>query len=460
MKFLSLLGKVSSGVLITIASFSSQAQGEPVSIDQLLNLVEQGQARDNQIFRQRLAEFNGSKDQQEKLLRDANSERSQLEKISANKEQEFRDQEKTIADAQEKLAERLGSLKELFGVLQQVAGDTKAVFEGSVISSQVDNRDKFLTDLIKTAGSSSTLPSIENLEQLWFEMQREATLSGQIAKYQADVVLPSGETVNQEIVRVGGFNAINTGNYLNWDLETKRLVQLDKQPGGRYNNPAADLYNSELDLNGFWIDPSRGQLLQIMGQSPELNDRIDQGGVVGYIILALGAIGILIALWRMFILYGERGRIRTQMETNTANDNNALGRLMATFESKKDADTETLELHLGEAIASELPRLMRGIGWIKIISVVAPLLGLLGTVTGMIDVFETMSLFGTGDPKLMAGGISQALITTVLGLVAAIPCVFLHTMTSNRSRELIMILEERATGILARQSEQTLPKVA
>jgi biopolymer transport protein ExbB len=237
-------------------------------------------------------------------------------------------------------------------------------------------------------------------------------------------------------------------------------VELDKQPGSRYTDPAAELASaSGTDLTGFWIDPSRGQLLKIMGQSPELGDRVDQGGVVGYIIIVLGAIGIALALWRMVVLYSEGAKIRAQMDNETANENNALGRVMAVFNANKNADTETLELHLGEAIAAEIPRLTRAIGWIKIISVVAPLLGLLGTVTGMIDVFETMSLFGTGDPKLMAGGISQALVTTVLGLVAAIPCVFLHTLTNNRSRELMMILEERATGILARQSEkQTKPQ--
>ncbi|MDF1762483.1 MAG: MotA/TolQ/ExbB proton channel family protein, partial [Oleibacter sp.] len=366
----------------------------------------------------------------------------------------FRNNEIAITESQERLNERLGSLKELFGVLQQVAGDTEAVFEGSVISSQLPDRNVFLRELIRTAGSSSELPSIENLEQLWFEMQREATYSGTIAQYQADVVLPSGETVQRDVVRVGGFNVIADGRYLNWDLESGRLVELDKQPGSRYTDPASALESASGNtLTGFWIDPSRGQLLKIMGQSPELSDRIDQGGIVGYIILALGAVGILLAIWRMIVLSIETGRIKAQMKSETANEDNALGRVMNVFNANKSAGTETLELHLGEAIASEIPRLMRGISWIKIISVVAPLLGLLGTVTGMIDVFETMSLFGTGDPKLMAGGISQALVTTVLGLVAAIPCVFLHTLASNRSRSLIMILEERATGILARQSE-------
>lgn len=428
---------------------------EPVSVNDLLNLVQQGQARDDQEFRQRMARFNQSKAEQDRMVAEAKAERSRLEQLSAQKEKDFQANETRITEAQERLNNRLGSLKELFGVVQQVAGDTKSVFEGSVVSSELPGREEFLTDLIRTAGSSSRLPSIEQLERLWFEMQREMTFSGRIATYSAEVVLPSGETVQMPVIRVGGFNAVADGKYLNWDLEARRLVELDKQPGGRYTGPISDLEEaSGTELTAFWIDPARGQLLKIMGQSPELGDRIDQGGVVGYVILVLGFIGIALAVWRMVVLYGEAGKIRKQMASDTPNEDNALGRVMAVFNANKKADTETLELHLGEAIAAEIPRLTRGIGWIKIISVVAPLLGLLGTVTGMIDVFETMSLFGTGDPKLMAGGISQALVTTVQGLVAAIPCVFLHTLTNNRSRELIMILEERATGILARQAEQ------
>jgi len=456
MKFRTL---IAGGLMAAMMPFTAAA--EPVSMDELLNLVEAGQARDDQQFRQRLNEFNSSRERGLEMVQEAVAQRAQLEELSAEKEAQFRENEQAITDAQNQLNERLGSLKELFGVLQQVAGDTKSVFEGSVISSEVPGRDEFLTDLIRIAGSSSELPSIEQLERLWFEMQREATFSGRIASYPAEVVLPSGETVTRDVVRVGGFNAVAGGNYLNWDIESARLVELDKQPGSRYLAPAAELEGASGDaLTGFWIDPSRGQLLKIMGQSPELGDRVDQGGVVGYIILALGAVGILLALWRMIVLNAEAARINKQMKSETADENNALGRVMAVFNANRKSDTETLELHLGEAIAAEIPRLTRGIGWIKIISVVAPLLGLLGTVTGMIDVFETMSLFGTGDPKLMAGGISQALVTTVLGLVAAIPCVFLHTLTNNRSRSLIMILEERATGILARQSEQQQTKAA
>lgn len=439
---------------VALGAHSVQA-AEPVSVDSLLKLVQQGQARDDRDFRERLNRFNQDKAQQEKMLAEAQRERSALESESASKEQQFQANETKLAEAQARLTDRLGSLKELFGVLQQVAGDTSAVFEGSAISAELPGREAFLRELIITAGSSSKLPSIEELERLWFEMQREMTYSGRIASFQADVILPSGDSVKKEVTRIGGFNVVADGKFLNWDLESRRLIELDKQPGSRYTGPITALENaSGTNLTGFWIDPARGQLLKILGQSPELAERVDQGGEVGYVILALAVIGILLAVVRWFMLIVEGLSIRKQMKSDTPNEGNALGRVMAVYQANKAADVETLELHLGEAIASEIPRLTRGIGWVKIISVVAPLLGLLGTVTGMIDVFETMSLFGTGDPKLMAGGISQALVTTVEGLVAAIPCVFLYTLANNKSRELILILEERATGILARQSEQ------
>jgi biopolymer transport protein ExbB len=445
---------------LVMPCFAEQSQN--LNMDELLTLVKKGQARDNSEFEARFKRFKIAKFEQDKLLSESMAERTRLENVSAQKEKVFGENEEKINAAQERLTKRLGSLKEMFGVLQQVAGDTKGVFEGSVVSSQVQGREVFLTDLIRLAGSSSELPSVANLEQLWFEMQREMTLSGDVAQYQTRVVLPSGETVSKQVIRVGGFNVVADGNYLVWDVEAKKLVELDSQPGSRYNGPAEELVNATgAELSAFWMDPSRGQLLRIMGQSAGLTERISQGGVVGYIILALAIIGVILSFIRMAILQGESKRIKQQMDDQTARTDNALGRVMNAYQANKGADTETLELHLGEAISAEIPRLSRGINWIKIISVVAPLLGLLGTVTGMIDVFETMSLFGTGDPKLMAGGISQALITTVLGLVAAIPCVFLHTMTNNKSRELIQILQERATGILARKAEeQHLAKAA
>jgi biopolymer transport protein ExbB len=127
---------------------------------------------------------------------------------------------------------------------------------------------------------------------------------------------------------------------------------------------------------------------------------------------------------------------------------------MSVYTDNKDIDIETLELKLDEAILRESAPLETGLNFIKVLYVVAPLLGLLGTVVGMIATFQMITLFGTGDPRMMAGGISTALVTTVLGLVVAIPLTLLHAFLQGKSKALIQILEEQAAGIIARLAER------
>jgi biopolymer transport protein ExbB len=181
---------------------------------------------------------------------------------------------------------------------------------------------------------------------------------------------------------------------------------------------------------------------------------VDQGGTVGYIILALGAIGLLIALERFVSLTLMGAKVKRQLKHTEARGDNPLGRVMAVQDKYPQVDTETLELKLSEAILREIPSITRNLTFIKIISVVAPLMGLLGTVTGMINTFQAITLFGTGDPKLMAGGISQALVTTVLGLVVAIPMTLLFAQLNTRSRSIVHVLQEQASGIIAERSER------
>lgn len=442
--------------LAAMATFSCvvHVQAEEINVDALLELVKQGQARDNNEFNERVKKFTANKAEQESLLAQAIADREHLQNDSASKESRFADNEAKLADAQDRLNVRLGGLKELFGVLQQVSGDTKSLFEDSVVSAELPGRDVFLTGLIAKSGSATELPSMAELEKLWFEMQREMTYSGRVSAFTTDVVMPTGTTDKKKVVRIGGFNLVADGKYLTFDFETQKVIELPNQPGSRYLDSIPELEQAQGDvLTGAWIDPSRGQLLRILGQSAGFTDRLEQGGTVGYVIMVLGIIGLLISAVRIVILRMETHRVHVQMKSDVPDEKNPLGRVMKVFNQYQHVDIETLELHLAEAISAEIPKLTKGISWIKIVSVVSPLLGLLGTVTGMIDVFEVLSLFGSGDPKLMANGISQALVTTVQGLVVAIPCVFSYTMANNLSRNLIVILEERATGILARKSE-------
>jgi len=257
-----------------------------------------------------------------------------------------------------------------------------------------------------------------------------------------------------EVVRVGSFNVVNENGYLKYNAKDGSLAELARQPEGRYTSSAKDMLSADSGPVTFGVDVTRGTILGLLVESPTIKDRIEQGGIVGYCIIALGIVGLLIAIWRWFGLSGDSRRVAAQLKRETASTDNPLGRVLAAYESNRGADTETVELKLSEAALKEMPGLTKGLLFIKVVSAVAPLMGLLGTVTGMIKTFQVITLYGAGDPKMMAGGISQALMTTVLGLVVAIPMVLLHTVVSGQSRKIINILQSQSAGIVAQHSER------
>ncbi|HEX7048367.1 MAG TPA: MotA/TolQ/ExbB proton channel family protein [Gammaproteobacteria bacterium] len=450
-----------AGVLL-LASAPTMAQEENAATSprELLELIEQGRARDAVEQRQRLEEFLGEEARQEQILRERQAELARLEALSSELESRFQSREQDVAQLETQLDTRLGSLKEMFGVLQQVAGDLRGTVNASVISSQYPEREAFLDQLIEKAGSSSTLPSIAEIERLWFEMQRETVASGEIVRYDAPVTTVDGEVREQSVVRIGAFNVISSGEYLHFVPETNRLGELARQPGARYLSTAEDFAAAKEGLNAFWVDPSRGALLSLLIQAPGFSERVEQGGTVGYIIIALGLLALALAAERFIVLWRIDRKVTRQIMAKEPRDDNPLGRIMLTYEKYRRTDKETLELRLGEAIVQETPKLSRFLPFLKITAVVAPLLGLLGTVTGMINTFQAITLFGTGDPQIMAGGISQALVTTVQGLCVAIPAVLLHTLVNSRSRRIVQTLEERAVGIVAEHAEQDAGHVA
>jgi biopolymer transport protein ExbB len=445
------------GVAVPVA-----AQQPAQSIDDLLKRVQQGEVTEKRENREREQRFQQDKTSQQKVLADAQAQRAGLEQRSDALETQFEENELRVADLTEQFDKRLGSLKELFGVLQQVAGDTRAQFENSITSTQPSIRDgndpdrvQFLADLSAKMGTASKLASIEEIERLWYEMLNEMQETGRVVSYRAPVILGDGQQTELDVTRVGVFNLITDGKYLQYTPETGNITELARQPQQvRFVKTTADLANADSGMVTFALDPTRGQILSLLIQEPDLRERIDQGGTVGYIIIALGAIGMLLAVWRWVALFITGTKVRAQLKKETPSTDNPLGRVLKVADDNRGVDRETLELKLGEAIYKERPALDRALPFIKIISVVAPLLGLLGTVTGMIVTFQAITLFGTGDPKLMAGGISQALVTTVLGLVVAIPTVLLHTLVSGRSRSIQQVLQEQAAGIVAERDEQ------
>lgn len=431
--------------ILIVPSVSSAA-----TLDELLQKVRQEGAVQTEENRKREAEFVQKRNQQKALLNKAKAELTAQERITAKLTSQFESNEKVLTKLEDELTIAMGTLGEMFGVVKQVAGDLRGQFENSVVSAQIPNRVEFASSLAE----SKRLPNITKLEQLWFELQREMTETGKVTKFKTTVVKPDGEKVEQTVVRVGAFNLVSDGNYLTYQGSTGQIIELGRQPSGRFTGTIDDIESATSGYENFAVDPSRGSLLSMLVRAPSITERLQQGGLVGYVIIALLFLGIGLVAERIKTLKTEGEKIKAQMGNSTASGDNALGQIMLAFESNKNADIETLELKMDEAILKNTPPLEKRIGTIKILAAVAPLLGLLGTVTGMIATFQSITLFGTGDPKLMAGGISQALITTVLGLIAAIPLLLLHNFVATRSKDLVQILEERSAGMVASRAEK------
>ncbi len=434
------------------AQMRAEQNDDMVTLQTLLEQIRKGRVRDNQDYDKREAEFRANRDRQKQMLADIEAQIKDAEERSTRLEASFNDNELKLAELEALLAERLGVFGELFGIVRQVAGETKAHIEESMISGEIKGRSAPLGVLAKTKG----LPEIEQLEYLWYALQQEMTAQGEVKYFDGEIVRLDGFVREGEILRVGPFTALNEGAFIRYAGDA-RFAEIGRQPPARFLDAADTLTKAQKNVMTVGVvDPSRGGLLNLFLQMPRVTERIHQGGLVGYIILILGVLGVLLALERIIRLGLLSRKVKTQLAAGQVdNDTHTpLGRVWAVYQSNKAHDVETLELKLDDAILKEIPALERGLSLLKLLSGIAPLLGLLGTVTGMILTFQAITLFGTGDPKLMAGGISQALITTVLGLVVAIPILLLHAVATTYSRDIIQILEEQATGFIARHAEE------
>jgi biopolymer transport protein ExbB len=423
------------------------------TLDELARIVREAVDSEAKINQEREAQFLRERNNQNKLLTQARQELASENARSDRLRDEYDQNERTLAELETTLAERMGNLGELFGVVRQASGDVQAALDDSMVTAQMPGRTRFLSDLAQRR----ELPTVPELRRLWSAMVTEIAESGRVVKFTAPVERTSGEKQDLEVVRLGVFNAVSGGQFLDWDTSKSRenLIELARQPAARFIGMANDLQSAgNGDFVPFSVDFTRGQILRAVVQSKTPLERVrDDGGPVGYVILGVGLFGLLMCLWKATSLYTTSGKISRQMKMETANKSNPLGRVLAVYADNPDTDIETLELKLDEAILRETAPIETGLSFIKVLYVVAPLLGLLGTVVGMIATFQMITLFGTGDPRMMAGGISTALVTTVLGLVVAIPLTLLHSALQGKAKSMIQVLEEQAAGIIARVAE-------
>ena len=456
------LAGISFTGLFLAVSTQAFAQQPAANLGELLRNVEENRVLESQDAREREQRFQQQVDQQQQILEETRTAITQEEAENARLEVVFDANRQLLTERRAQLREVRANLNELLGTIQGVAGDFRGVFENSLVSAQYPGRDEFLDNFIARVSSDTEQVRVDEIERFWFYMQQELVESGRVVKYEGIVGLPSGERETRTITRIGSFNAIANGDYLSYTGTVGHLQVLPRQPNADVVGRAAALENAQSGILRVGIDPTGalgGSLMANLINFPTAAEQVrDNSGEIGFAIIGLGIIGILVGLFRSFVLTLVSAKVSAQVKSGKANKNNPLGRVLLVAESNPNVDTDTLELKLGEAILQETPALERMLTIIKIISTIAPLMGLLGTVTGMIQVFQQITVYGAGDPTIMAGGISMALMTTVLGIVAAIPCILMHAWVKSKSDNIIHILEEQATGIIAKKSEAASSK--
>jgi biopolymer transport protein ExbB len=435
-----------SVILLMIAAFSS------ASADELLDNTKAAyhkQRQENQQreagFRQTEAELKAHKQALQQQIAALQAESDRLTDI-------FSQNEKQLADKEQALHLATGSLGELFGVVRQVAKELQVEMQQSVASIGKAQDMALINDIV----AAKTLPSAQQLHGLWRVLSDQIDASGQAETVAVNHIGGDGVHAELPATRLGSLGLLGDSGYLKWDGATQTAADYLRQPEQAPTSSAVLTGSSQ----PFAIDPSRGTLLEQLGNEPGLSERFAQGGPVGKVIAGLLLVGILIGVVRGLSLLQVQARIRAQLKQPQQPGNNPLGRVLQVYREDKTLNVEALELRLLESIVDEQQQLERGLSLIKLFAALAPMLGLLGTVTGMIETFQTITQFGNADPRVMAGGISMALVTTVLGLIAAMPLLLLHNILSSQAGNISAVIEKQGIGLVAERAEQQLEAAA
>ncbi|GHW69716.1 MotA/TolQ/ExbB proton channel family protein [Vibrio cholerae] len=419
------------------------------STNSLVQQATQEKAQQQQHNQQREAGFVQTAQELQAAKAELLAERNRLQKEADQLSSQFSDNENTLARLEETLRLETGSLGEMFGVVRQNAKELQSELDQSVTGVEPRAHQQSIDDVV----AAKTLPSMAQLRGLWQAMSEEIRASGQVQTTEIQWLNGQGETQTVPALRLGSLGLISEQGYVKWDNARQQALSYQQLPS---DFPTFSHIRTLVDgdVVTMKVDPSRGVLLEQLALTPTLSQRLQAGGVIGNVILVLLGVGLIIALYRGAILATLRQKIKAQLKNPEQPGNNPLGRILAVYNKEQQRSVEALELRLLEAVVDEQNHLETGLSMLKLLAALAPMLGLLGTVTGMIETFQVITQFGNGDPKVMAGGISMALVTTVEGLIAAIPLLLAHNILSAQAEAIRNILEKQGIGLVAQQAER------
>ena len=450
--------RVAAGLLIA-CGFAADVQAQEgaakaTSITELVQKVRDSSKLEAAETNKRLEDFKNREREQDQLLADAQRQLAEADATSQRLSAQFDANEREITALTEQLANRAATLGELFGVTRQVAGDSATVFQQSMISAQYPEREEFL----RTLAGAKELPSLVELERLWSELFTEIAATGEVVKYSTKIVQVDGTEADRQVVRIGPFIASTDGEFLTYLPGNRKLQLLTRELGGDYGSAQEELQESTEGYVRATVDPARGVILALSADRPNWIERIEEGELVGAVIIIVGVIGLILSFWQLIYLYLVRVSVRRQLSSlDTPVDDNPLGRVLLAFKGDTatiDENADVAELRISEAVLREIPRLERFQAFLRLAVAAGPLLGLIGTVLGMIITFQSITESGSSDPKLMANGIGQAMIATVLGLLVAVVLLFINALLASMSRQVVQVLDEQSTGLLAEMIER------
>ena len=432
-------------LLIFIFSLNlvSQEDNEEISIDELRNneinalleLVKTNKSIYVNEDNKRLQSFLEKISERTALLNDAKRKLENENIRNTKLEAEFEKNEKALAELEEKLQIKIGVLGELFGVTRQYAGELAAASENSVVFYEFPNRLERLKEVSKIQ-----VHKLSELEDLWLAYLDEIVAGSQIKTVNTQITDPDGDTVNGSIIRYGLFSASYKNKFVTPSSSLNSFKLLAKQPESNITRTLRQ-HSRANDYAKVSIDPTRGFLLSLYLDKPGWFQRIAQGKLIGFIIILIGVAGTAFSIFKIYKLRGYTYEVMND-------DSKVLSDLNSSLNT--NVSRESKENLVDEIIINYTGTIEFGTNWIKFFAAVAPLLGLLGTVIGMIETFQAITLFGTGDPKQMAGGISQALVTTMLGLIVAAPLLGMYTYISEKTSSIVQVLDEKASYLLSK----------
>jgi len=455
--FKSTLKALGAAVLLGSVSLTLAAPASAQSLSDVLAKVRQDANQMSAEDAARLKQFQADTASQAASMATARNALAAAEGRARALSAEFDANEAQLTALEEQVSTLAGDFQEMLGQFRSAAGATMPEIANSVANFDYKDRVAGIAEIAE----ARVLPTRAQLERLPKAMLQEMIAQSEVKTFTATVngIGQDGSNAEAELIRIGVFTAAT--------VDGRKFVEVRKgegsetflqvfarQPSGNFSSAIGSLVNAgEGDIVKAPVDPSKGNLFGILGDLPTFQDRLNHGGTVGYVIIVLAFVGILLGLYKAFTLFTQGAAMRGTAKTRQAGTGNPLARLFEVYEGNRNRDIETLELKLDEQILKESPKIEWGLDIIKVFASVAPLLGLLGTVVGMIITFTAITIYGAGDPKLMADGISTALVTTVQGLVAAIPLVLIHAIVSSMARSNQQILDEQAAGIIAEKME-------